>query len=269
MTIYVADQLNNRIVKWNANATEGEVVSDKGYDDDSNSFEIRRSNGPWDVILDEQDDSLLICNMETHKVIRQSLREDTTNSETVLYNIDCSSLFLDDRGFLYVVNGKQHEVRRYKIGSTEWTVVAGGNGEGDRLDQLSLPSYIFVDRDYSVYVSDHENNRVMKWEEGAKQGIVVAGGNRLGADLTQLHGPRGVLVDKVGTVYVVDQWNHRVMRWPKGSKRGSVIAGGNGHGDDNNQFSYPVGLAFDQQGNLYVADKDNHRVQKFSLVGTV
>jgi hypothetical protein len=53
--------------------------------------------------------------------------------------------------------------------------VAGGNGEGNNLNQFNHPSYIFVDEDHSVYVSDLMNHRVMKWMEGAEEGIVVAG----------------------------------------------------------------------------------------------
>ncbi|CAF4997192.1 unnamed protein product, partial [Rotaria sp. Silwood1] len=81
-----------------------------------------------------------------------------------------------------------------------------------RLNQLSQPHYVFVDRDHSVYVSDWENHRVMKWEEGAKQGIVVAGGQGYGNSLTQLNEPEGVVVDQLGTVYVADSGNHRIMR---------------------------------------------------------
>ncbi|CAF4854211.1 unnamed protein product, partial [Rotaria sp. Silwood2] len=98
----------------------------------------------------------------------------------------------------------KHEVRRYQRGESQGTVVAGGNGSGNRLDQLSRPHYVFVDRDHSVYVSDWENDRVMKWVEGAKQGIVVAGGQGQGNGLTQLYYPQGVVVDQLGTVYVAD-----------------------------------------------------------------
>ncbi|CAF4946746.1 unnamed protein product, partial [Rotaria magnacalcarata] len=80
----------------------------------------------------------------------------------------------------------------YRIGESQGTLVAGGNGRGSRLDQLSDPYYVFVDRDYSVYVSDNSNHRVMKWEEGATQGILVAGGHGCGSDLTQLNGPLGI-----------------------------------------------------------------------------
>ena len=49
---------------------------------------------------------------------------------------------------------EKHEVRRYRRGESQGTVVAGGNGDGNRLDQLSDPQYVFVDRDHSVYVSE-------------------------------------------------------------------------------------------------------------------
>ncbi|CAF2223478.1 unnamed protein product, partial [Rotaria magnacalcarata] len=83
---------------------------------------------------------------------------------------------MDDQRYLYVSNVGKHEVRRYKLGEKNGTLVAGGNGIGYGLNQLNYPTYLFVDRDHSVYVSDCWNYRVMKWVEGAKEGIVVAGG---------------------------------------------------------------------------------------------
>ncbi|CAF4310344.1 unnamed protein product, partial [Rotaria sordida] len=76
---------------------------------------------------------------------------------------------MDENGSLYVVDEGKHEVRRYGREESQGTVVAGGNGSGNRLDQLYRPHYVFVDRDHSVYVSNYGNDRVMKWVEGAKQ----------------------------------------------------------------------------------------------------
>ncbi|CAF4853646.1 unnamed protein product, partial [Rotaria sp. Silwood2] len=101
-----------------------------------------------------------------------------------------------ENGSLYVTDIGNNQVRRYRRGESQGTVVAGGNGSGNRLDQLSSPHYVFVDRDHSVYVSDRGNHRVMKWVEGAKQGIVVAGGQEQGNGLTQLSYPEGVVVDQ-------------------------------------------------------------------------
>ena len=98
-------------------------------------------------------------------------------------------------------------------------IVAGENGHGNRLDQLSTPYNIFIDEDHSVYVSDHLNHRVMKWVKGAKEGIVVAGGQGKGNSLTQLRYPQGIIVDQCGQIYVADWGNNRLMRWFEGDER--------------------------------------------------
>ncbi|CAF5132759.1 unnamed protein product, partial [Rotaria sp. Silwood1] len=138
-------------------------------------------------------------------------RRNGTSGETIISNIDCWGLTMDENGSLYVADEGKDEVRRYRRGESQETVVAGGNGRGNRLDQLYRPQYIFVDRDHSVYVSDWGNNRVMKWVEGAKQGIVVAGGQKYGDSLTQLSYPKGVVVDQLGTVYVADDESDRII----------------------------------------------------------
>ncbi|CAF5157508.1 unnamed protein product, partial [Rotaria sp. Silwood1] len=183
-------------------------------------------NNPFDVIIDKERDCLIICDYGNERVVRWP-RRNGTSGETIISNVDCWGLTMDENGSLYVVDYGKHEVRRYRRGESQGTVVAGGNGYGNRLDQLSLPHYVFVDRDHSVYVSDAYNHRVMKWMEGAKQGIVVAGGQGEGNGLTQLSYPEGVVVDELGTVYVADGGNARIMRWSKEATQGSVIVGGN------------------------------------------
>ncbi|CAF1110837.1 unnamed protein product [Rotaria sordida] len=259
-TIYVADTDNHRIVEWKSGATNGTEVA--GGNRAGN--EAHQLNSPFDVIIDKESDSLIISEYNNNRVVRWP-RRNGTRGETIISNISCWGLTMGDNGFLYLVNDLKHEVRRYQIGDTKGTVVAGGNRKGNRLNQLSYPSYVFVNRDRSAYVSDTENHRVTKWQEGAKQGIVVAGGQGEGNSLTQLHSPNGVVVDQSDTVYVADSLNHRIMRWSKGAAQGSVIVGGNGEGAQSNQLAWPVGLSFDRHGNLYVIDNANDRVQKFNI----
>ncbi|CAF4470278.1 unnamed protein product [Rotaria sp. Silwood2] len=258
--MYVADTWNHRIVEWKWGATSGQVVAG-GNGQGSGAHQLYN---PRDVIVDKERDSLIICDRSNRRVVRWS-RRNGTSGETIISNIDCVDLTMDENGSLYVTDNGKDEVRRYRRGESQGTVVAGGNGSGNRLDQLSRPHYVFVDRDHSVYVSEWRNHRVMKWVEGAKQGIVVAGGQGQGNGLTQLSCPQGVVVDQLGTVYVADQVNDRIMRWPKGSTQGSVIVGGNGRGGQSNQLNEPIGLSFDRHGNLYVVDCGNHRVQKFNM----
>ncbi len=259
-TVYVADHSNHRIVEWKWSAKSGQVVAG-GNRKGSGTHQL---SNPADVIVDKERDSLIICDTGNQRVVRWP-RQNGTSGETVISNISCWGLTMDENGSLYVTDVKKAEVRRYRRGESQGTVVAGGNGKGNRLDQLSSPRYVFVDRDHSVYVSDSGNHRVMKWVKGAKQGIVVAGGQGYGKGLTQLSNPYGVVVDQLGTVYVADGGNDRIMRWVKGATQGSVIVGGNNEGGQSNQFDDPEGLSFDRYNNLYVVDGGNHRVQAFNI----
>ncbi|CAF5109536.1 unnamed protein product, partial [Rotaria sp. Silwood1] len=141
-TIYVADCWNHRIVEWKSGATNGKVVAGGNG--------THQLNGPVDVIIDKESDSLIISDEGNNRVVRWPRRNDT-RGETIISNFSCYGLTMDDNGYLYVVDNEKHEVRRYKIGDTKGTIVAGGNGKGNRLDQLSIPHYVFVDRDHSVY----------------------------------------------------------------------------------------------------------------------
>ncbi|CAF1502937.1 unnamed protein product [Adineta steineri] len=162
----------------------------------------------------------------------------------------------------------KNEVRRWKMGeyNNEGVVVAGGNGKGNQLNQLSYPTCIFVDEDQSVYISDRENHRVMKWRKDANQGRIVGGENGKGKNLNQLSYPQGIIVDHLGQIYVADCRNDRVMRWREGDKEGEIVAGGNGKGSQSNQLNLPIGLSFDNEENLYVADYSNNRIQKFEII---
>ncbi|CAF3932280.1 unnamed protein product [Adineta steineri] len=259
-TIYIADFWNHRIVEWKYGAKNGQVVAG-GNGRGNRSDQL---NWPSDVIVDKKNDSLIICDQLNRRVVRWS-RQNGKNGETIISDIDCHGLTMDKNGDLYVSDWIKNEVRRWKQGEKEGTIVAGGNGKGNHLNQLHQPTYIFVDEDYSVYVSDYRNHRVVKWMKGAKEGIVVAGGKGEGNSLTQLFSPSGVIVDHLGNVYAADSKNHRIMRWCKGSSEGSIIEGGNENGEQPNQVSGPMDLSFDVEGNLYVADYNNHRIQKFDI----
>ncbi|CAM4747821.1 unnamed protein product [Rotaria magnacalcarata] len=262
-TVTIADWWNNRIIQWkNGDTTNGQVVA--GGNGEGNG--LNQLNGPTDVLIDKETDSLIICDYENQRVVRWSRRSGTTQGEILIDNIHCWGLAMDKQRYIYVSHYGINEVRRYQLGEQIGTLVAGGNGAGDGLNQLNVPTYLFVDRQQNVYVSDKWNHRVIKWEKGAKEGIVVAGGQGQGNALTQLYHPTGLFVDTLGTLYVADSRNHRIMRWTQGdNKQGTVVVGGNGQGAGANQFNYPTGLSFDRHGNLYVAEYGNNRVQRFSI----
>ncbi|CAF3998576.1 unnamed protein product [Rotaria sordida] len=261
-TMVIADNGNDRIVQWKVGDQHGKMMAgDRGPGNRLNQL-----NQPTDVIIDKATNSFIICDGDNRRLLRWSRQNDTNQGEILLEDVRCYGLAMDDQKNLYISDTKHHEVRRYQLGDKKGTVVAGGNGKGTDLNQLSTPTYIFVDQHQTVYVSERHNHRVTKWNKGATAGIVVAGGQGQGQALTQLSQPEGLFVDKLGTVYVVDSFNNRVMCWPQGAKQGTIVVGGNGRGQGTNQLNGPVGLAFDRHRNLYVADCGNDRVLQYPIV---
>jgi len=265
--IYIADYRNHRIVKWklDGGSDHGQIVA--GGNGQGNRTD--QLNQPANVILDEKKKSLIICDQGNRRVVRWSLQNPNGQKEILIENIRCWGLMMNENGDLFVSDNENHAVKVWRKGEIgkgkEGIVVAGGNGQGNKLNQLNYPSYIFIDREETVYVSDENNHRVMKWYKGASEGIVVAGGQGQGNSLNQLNHPQGLVVNEVGDVYVADFYNHRIMCWPLGSKEGRVVVGGNGSGQGSTQLNYPRGSSFDVENNLYVADCDNHRVQRFRV----
>ena len=92
-------------------------------------------------------------------------------------------------------------------------VVAGGQGAGYGLGQLSGPRGLFVDRLGSIYVVDEENHRVMRWYKEATTGSVIVGGRGKGTQCNQLSGPLGLTFDKGNNLYIADYGNHRIQRF--------------------------------------------------------
>jgi sugar lactone lactonase YvrE len=162
-------------------------------------------------------------------------------------------------GTTFVLDKDNNRVIKYAPGDTAGVageVVAGGNGAGGGLHQLSAPEGLAVDGSGNVYVADTGNDRVVRWAPGATQGEIIGG--YPGAD--QLSGPSDVVVGEDGTVYVVDTGNHRVVSYPAGvvNATGTVVAGE--CTSDYNCLDSPRGIAVDGDGALYIADTGNERI---------
>ena len=156
--IVIADHVNHRIVEWKMGASHGKVIA--GGQGQGNRLD--QLNGPTDVLIDKETNSLFIADRANQRVLRWSRRQETTHNEVIVDNIGCWGLAMDHQRYLYVSDTAQHEVRRYTIGDKNGIVVAGGNGQGNQLNQLNHPTYLFVDEEQAVYVSDRYNHRVIK-----------------------------------------------------------------------------------------------------------
>lgn len=125
-TLFIADNQNHRIVEWKFGATHGRVVA--GGNGLGNRAD--QLNEPTDVTLDREKKFLVICDFKNRRVVRWS-RHKSNSGEIIISNIDCYGLTIDDNQYLYVVDIEKDEVKKYRLGDSHGTVVAGGNGKGN------------------------------------------------------------------------------------------------------------------------------------------
>jgi hypothetical protein len=85
----------------------GQVVADE----DGQANRTDQLKNPRDVTMDKMTDSRIICDSGNHRVVRWS-RRNTTNGQTIISDIDCHSLVMDNNGDLYVSDCMEHDVRR-------------------------------------------------------------------------------------------------------------------------------------------------------------
>ncbi|CAF2005511.1 unnamed protein product [Rotaria magnacalcarata] len=90
-TVYVADRLNHRIVEWKSGATSGQVVAGGN----GQGSEVHQLSYPTDVIVDKGTDSLIICDASNKRVVRWP-RRNGTSGETIISNINCMGLTMDE-----------------------------------------------------------------------------------------------------------------------------------------------------------------------------
>ncbi|CAF3783900.1 unnamed protein product [Rotaria sp. Silwood1] len=158
---------------------------------------------------------------------------------------------------MIIADSLNHRIIQWKMGDTHGQVVAGGNGQGKRLDQLNQPTDVLINKQTnSLIICDRLNRRVVRWSRHI--------------DTTQ----REILFDNIKCsglaivdqkyLYISDTAKDEVRRYQIGDKHGTLVAGGHGVGDDPNKLNWPTYLFVDQQQTVYVSDRDNDRVMKWN-----
>ncbi|CAF1656282.1 unnamed protein product [Adineta ricciae] len=185
----------------------------------------------------------------------------------------------------------------------EGVTVAGGNGPGDRTDQLNSPLGFTIDDNLTLYIVEETNKRVVKWIFNSTNGEVIVGGIFPNEKLMRLAHPIDVVIDENdlivcdfgnsrlirlsyvnfdyelgflfacacfslaidlhGTIFIVDVVESAIKQWKKGEFQARIIAGGNNRGDGLNQLNEPRYLSVDRDSSLYISDTFNNRIMKW------
>ena len=99
-TLFIADMINHRIVRWQRDATQGEnVAGGKRSGNDADQF-----NQPLAVLIDRMNDCLIVSDYGNQRIMRWPLHPDKRTAavgEVIIQNIYSLGMALDDEGNLY------------------------------------------------------------------------------------------------------------------------------------------------------------------------
>ncbi|CAF4165699.1 unnamed protein product, partial [Adineta steineri] len=159
-----------------------------------------------------------------------------------------SQTFINEISIISSIKSKSNKWKQNGI------TVAGGNGEGQEINQLDHPLGIFIDKNKNIFIADLENDRIVEWKHNAKKGQIIADGNRQANRMNQLNYTTDVIVDQRNhSIIIADQGNRRVISWSN-QKQQILI-----HNIDCSR------LAMDKHGFLYVSDWKKNEVKRWKM----
>lgn len=263
--IYVADELNSRVQKFNSSLT---YVRTFGTTDVPYLTDRYHYNMPYGVAVDDAGNiGLVEDERRGHRFIKLDA------SGVPMFTIGVAGMkgsdethfgnprgvAFDTSGNIYVVEEWNHRVQIFSSDGAYLSTLGTGWGTGPY--QFKYPDGVVVDNSGNIYVADSENHRVQIYNSSRIHVATLGVTGVAGSDNSHFNEPNDVEVDASGNIYVADTANHRVQKF--NSNRVWQMTLGNGY------FWDPIGVAVDLDGNIYVADTSNNRVQVFFGSGDI
>jgi DNA-binding beta-propeller fold protein YncE len=196
----------------------------------------------------------------------------------------------DKAGNLYVVEMRNHIVRRIdastgKISTVAGTGMQGFGGDGGLAVKatLSQPHSIALDGYGNLYIADIGNHRIRRVD--LQTGVIdtIAGNGQRALPREKqtalgnpLLGPRALFIDG-DTMWIALREGHSVWRMNNNDGALHHVAGrgqrgfsGDGGSASQATFDGPKGIAIGPDKNLYVVDTENHAIRKIDTAsGTI
>ena len=117
---------------------------------------------------------------------------------------------------LFITNYGANNIIRWKLGDTQWTLIAGSiNGvTGSTSTTLRFPTDFMFDILGNMYVADSHNHRIQFFLPNQFNGTTILGITGIsGSNNSLLNFPFSIVFDSQLNMYVADVDNHRVQKF--------------------------------------------------------
>ncbi len=259
--LFVADNLNNRVLRFPASASTTDGAAAEAVLGQPNLT----SNG--------------------------SGQSATTMSNPI-------SIAMDAGGSLWVADYLNNRVLRFDnaasipsgspangvLGQTNFTATLPSLTQSGFFNPIS----VFISGT-TLWVTDYNNNRILRFDNAAAK---ANGGNAdgvlgepdfntalIGTAINRINSPAQVFVDAAGTLWLADMGNNRVIRFnnaatlPNGANASGELGQVNfntvASGTTASNFNHPFGVTGDPGGRIYVSDLFNNRVLIFNNAANI
>ena len=261
--LYVADLINNRVLRYHSPLTTGAMADlVLGQPDEFTGTQNTGGRSEFTLALPSgvavgADGSLYVGEFSNSRAVRYN---------APLFSFDAADLVLGEPNF-----------------TTPFT-------PGTSAKSLGATTDVMLDQTGNLFVSDITTGRVLKFSPprtmNEPSADLVIGQpdfttlrdpgcfSGFGVSASTLCDPRGLAIDCAGNLYVADLANNRVLIYKDPLTTDTVadeVLGqynfttitSNWQGVSARTFSQPRGVAVDEAGTLFVADAANHRVLMF------
>ena len=117
---------------------------------------------------------------------------------------------------ILIANNNAHNVLRWVIGASSWTLVAGSSSgtSGSTSNLLCNPTYVKLDSMSNMYIADRCNHRIVYIVYGQTTYTTIAGTTGVsGSTASLLNLPSSAAIDSQFNIYVADNSNNRIQRF--------------------------------------------------------
>ena len=254
--VYVADSLNDRIQKFDA---DGVFLTTWGLYGTAGNGRFSRPSG----VATDFAGNVYVADTGNHRIQK----------------FDSNGVFLtkfgsfgngngqfngpygvatDATGNVYVADTGNNRIQKFDS-SGSFLFKWGTPGSGT--SQFNSPTDVAVDGS-DVYVTDSFNYRIQKFDSSGA--FLTAWGSQGNAP-GQFDVPYGIAADPTVGVVVSDSNNHRVQRF---SSSGDFLSSAGSFGSGPGEFRFPTGVGA-ASGSVYVADSGNDRIERFAASAVI